>query len=55
LRAPNTDAGFVTLEPTIVAAAQRMFSDRTVVVERVKNDPRERLAVDVVLRPLITL
>jgi len=50
LRTPNTDEGFLILRPVVAAAAQRLFADREIVVERVENDRRERLAVEVVLR-----
>src|SRR5262245_30245094 len=50
LRTPNTDDGFLFLRPVVAAAAQRVFGDREIVVERVENDRRERLALDVVLR-----
>jgi hypothetical protein len=50
LRAPNTDGGFVALRLVVAAAAQRLFVDREIIVERVENDRRERLAIDVILR-----
>ena len=49
LRAPNTDEGFKSFEPVVSAAAQRLFADREIKVERLANDRRERLAVDVVV------
>jgi len=50
LRAPNSDEGFLRLEPIVAAAAKRVFADREIVVERLPNDRRERLAVDVLVR-----
>jgi hypothetical protein len=50
LRAPNTDEGFAGFEPVVSAAAKRLFADREIVVERLVNDGRERLAVDVLVR-----
>ncbi|HXT16154.1 MAG TPA: hypothetical protein VN706_11030 [Gemmatimonadaceae bacterium] len=47
LRAPNTDAGFASFAPVIAEAARRVMGGGEVVVERVANDRRERLAVDV--------
>lgn len=50
LRVSNTDQGFLNLEPIVAAAARRLFPDRDISVERSANDPRERLAVDVLVR-----
>ena len=50
LRAPNTDNGFSSFQPIVSAAAQRLFADREIIVERLATDRRERLAVDVLVR-----
>lgn len=50
LRVPNTDLGFLNLEPIVATAVRRLFPDREIVIERSTNDPRERLAVDVLVR-----
>jgi len=50
LRAPNSDDGFVTFKPIVEAAAQRLSETSVIVVERAVNDPRDRLAVEVLLR-----
>jgi hypothetical protein len=50
LRAPNTDEGFQLLEPLARQALAKVFPGRTVAgVRRVRNDPRDRLALEVVL------
>ena len=46
LRAPNTDAAFERFAPVAGGGASRVFGD-VVVVRRVVNDPRDRLAVQV--------
>lgn len=50
LRVPNSDDGFVRLEPIAAAAAKRVFADREIVVKRLPNDRRDRLAVIVLVR-----
>jgi hypothetical protein len=47
LRAPNTDEGYRALEPVVSTAIKAVFSDSTLRVTRVNNDPRDRLAADV--------
>ena len=47
LRAPNTDAGFEVFMPIVNDAVGRVFPEAPGNVTRVKNDPRDRLAVDV--------
>ena len=46
LRAPNTDDAFQRLAPIAGGAASRVFGE-AVVVRRVENDPRDRLAIQV--------
>jgi len=43
LAAPNTDDAFQALRPALEAVAARLFSDGGYELERVDNDPRERL------------
>lgn len=50
LRTPNTDDGFVRFEPVVAAAARRFLADDEIRVERLVNDRRERLTVDVLVR-----
>ncbi|MSR22420.1 MAG: hypothetical protein EXR92_02575 [Gemmatimonadetes bacterium] len=47
LRAPNTDAGFEALSEVVQEAASSVYGGRPVRVSRVKNDPRDRLALEV--------
>ena len=49
LRLPNTDDGFTAFRPVIEAAVSHAFPGASGIVERLVNDRRERLAVDVVL------
>lgn len=50
LRAPNTPAGFRALAPVVTAACRRALPDRAIDVRYVERPPRERLAIDVVVR-----
>lgn len=45
LAAPNTEESFEALRPALEAVAARLFGDSGYVLERVDNDPRERLTV----------
>jgi len=47
LRGPNTDDGYAAFEPVVRAACQAVFPALSVSTARVRNDPRDRLAVDV--------
>lgn len=47
LAAPNTDAAFEALRPTLEAVAGKLFGRSGYTLERVNNDPRERLTVRV--------
>jgi hypothetical protein len=47
LQAPNSEATFTALKPDLEAVAAALYPDRAVVVERVENDPRDRLAIQV--------
>jgi hypothetical protein len=49
LHVPNSNGGFSAFQPIVAAAARRMFSDRELVVRRLVNDRRERLAVEIVI------
>jgi hypothetical protein len=54
LRLPNTEDGFAVFRPVIEAAVSRAFPATPGVVERMINDGRERLAVDVVFAEAVS-
>jgi hypothetical protein len=43
LLAPNTEAGFVALQPDLAAAAALIYPGQPVSITRLSNDPRDRL------------
>ncbi|RMF14210.1 MAG: hypothetical protein D6761_09830 [Candidatus Dadabacteria bacterium] len=45
LRVPNTDEGFAAIRGEVEAAAQRLYGDADITIERRANHPRARLAV----------
>ncbi len=49
LRAPNTEAAFVALEPLARTAADTIYPGNRATIARFVNDPRDRLALDVKL------
>jgi hypothetical protein len=54
LLAPNDDASFAALKPAVEASARAIFGTPAT-VERIKNDPRERLAMRVMAPKPVTL
>ena len=55
LRAPNTDEGYESFEPVVREAVTGAFPGRAVTVSRVRNDPRDRLSVEVRVAGLATV
>jgi hypothetical protein len=51
LRLPNTEQAAVLFETAVRDGMERVFPGRQAVVERVGNDPRDRLALQVGLQP----
>jgi hypothetical protein len=49
LLAPNSDEGYAAFEPLVQEAVTRVYGEAATKVERVANDPRDRLSVDVQL------
>jgi len=55
LRAPNTDEGYESFKPVVREAVTGAFPGRAVTVSRVRNDPRDRLSVEVRVAGLATV
>ena len=49
LRAPNTGAGYEAFAPVVREAVERVYAGQGAQLQRVENDPRDRLAVSVVV------
>jgi hypothetical protein len=47
LLAPNSDQGFATFAPAVRSAWAELRSEQPVTLARAKNDPRDRLAIEV--------
>lgn len=47
LRAPNTGAGYEAFEPAVREAAERVYAGQDAKIERIENDPRDRLSIAV--------
>ena len=45
LHAPNTDETFAEIEPDLAAAASELYPGQQVSIQRLENDPRDRLTV----------
>ena len=50
LRGPNSDEGWRAIEPLVRSAVAAATGDASARVQRVKNDPRDRLTVDASVR-----
>lgn len=46
LNGPNTDEGYLSFEPAVRQALSVVFPGSSVTIRRVRNDPRDRLAVE---------
>jgi len=55
LRAPNSDEGYESFEPLVREAVTGAFPGRAVTVSRIRNDPRDRLSVEVRVPGLATV
>lgn len=55
LQAPNTEAGFETLKPTLETVTGQLYPGQAVQLSKLDNNPRERLTVKVQVEPKVSI